>query len=59
MQKRNISTQDDYMVSRGVNSEKRSSPLFLDLPYDDFNSPPHFFALPSPINMTTMTRHHA
>ena len=40
--------------------KKKSLPLFLDLPYDDFKIPsPYLFAPPSPINITTMTRHHA
>ena len=56
------------MVSRGVNFTIRNAPphpLFVACPpspppsYDDFKTFPHLFATPSPINMTTMKRHHA
>ena len=62
MQKRNTSTQNDYMVclEGSTPPHKKVPPLFFDLPYDEFKTPsPHLFAPPSPINMTTMQRHHA
>ena len=54
-------------VQRGQLHHKKCPPhpLFVACPpspppsYDDFKTFPHLFATPSPINMTTMKRHHA
>ena len=41
MQKRNTSTQNDYMVclEGSTPPHKKVPPLFFDLPYDEFKTP--------------------